>query len=262
MTAVAGIVLAGGRSARMGTAKAALEWHGSTLLRRVVGIVARAVEGPVVVVRAPDQSLPPLPSAIEVLEDPVEGQGPLAGIAAGLAACAGRASVVFVCATDLPLLTHTCVLTIVAALSPDDEIAVPQGDGRDHPLAAAYRTAVAPRAQALLAAGERRATALLDASRTKRLPASTALRSCLTNLNTAEEYRAARALPVPEVTVTAAGRSRTVRAATLAMCGEPLDEEGRVELNGLLVPTDPEIPLVAGDRVAVTRVRRRRPSVG
>ena len=33
----AGIVLAGGRSSRMGAAKAALEWHGSTLVRRVAG---------------------------------------------------------------------------------------------------------------------------------------------------------------------------------------------------------------------------------
>ena len=37
MAQVAGIVLAGGRLSRMGTPKAALEWHGSTLLRRVVG---------------------------------------------------------------------------------------------------------------------------------------------------------------------------------------------------------------------------------
>ena len=37
MARAAGIVLAGGRSSRMGTPKAALEWHGSTLLRRVVG---------------------------------------------------------------------------------------------------------------------------------------------------------------------------------------------------------------------------------
>ena len=49
----AGIVLAGGRSSRMGTPKAALEWHGSTLLRRVVGLVGRSVDGPVIVVCAP-----------------------------------------------------------------------------------------------------------------------------------------------------------------------------------------------------------------
>ena len=49
MADAAGIVLAGGRSSRMGSPKAALEWHGSTLLRRVAGIVGRAVDGPVVV---------------------------------------------------------------------------------------------------------------------------------------------------------------------------------------------------------------------
>ncbi|MGH3167275.1 MAG: molybdenum cofactor guanylyltransferase, partial [Trebonia sp.] len=34
MATSAGVVLAGGRSSRMGTPKAALEWHGSTLLYR------------------------------------------------------------------------------------------------------------------------------------------------------------------------------------------------------------------------------------
>ncbi|MDF3051507.1 MAG: molybdopterin-guanine dinucleotide biosynthesis protein A-like protein [Pseudonocardia sp.] len=49
----AGVVLVGGRSVRMGASKAALEWHGSTLLRRTVGAVARVVDGPVVIVREP-----------------------------------------------------------------------------------------------------------------------------------------------------------------------------------------------------------------
>ena len=42
MAQAAAIVLAGGRSSRMGSPKAELEWHGSTLLRRVTGLVARA----------------------------------------------------------------------------------------------------------------------------------------------------------------------------------------------------------------------------
>ena len=70
----------------MGAPKAALEWHGSTLLRRTVGIVARATGGPVVVVRARGQELPPLPPGTEVVDDPREGLGPVQGIAAGLAA--------------------------------------------------------------------------------------------------------------------------------------------------------------------------------
>ncbi|MEZ0294645.1 MAG: molybdenum cofactor guanylyltransferase, partial [Solirubrobacteraceae bacterium] len=44
----AGVVLAGGRSSRMGTPKAWLEWHGTTLLRRTCGIVGRGTGGPIV----------------------------------------------------------------------------------------------------------------------------------------------------------------------------------------------------------------------
>jgi 2-C-methyl-D-erythritol 4-phosphate cytidylyltransferase len=61
MSSSAGIVLTGGRSSRMGTPKAALEWHGSTLLHRTIGILARVTDGPVVVVRAAGQDLPALP---------------------------------------------------------------------------------------------------------------------------------------------------------------------------------------------------------
>ncbi len=67
----------------MGTSKAGLPWHGSTLLRRTVGVVARGVAGPVVVVRAPDQPLPELPPDVEIREDDQEGLGPLQGLAIG-----------------------------------------------------------------------------------------------------------------------------------------------------------------------------------
>jgi molybdopterin-guanine dinucleotide biosynthesis protein A len=59
----AAIVLAGGRSRRMGRPKALLDWHGSTLVHRAAGLVAREVDGPVVVVRAAGQPLPALPAA-------------------------------------------------------------------------------------------------------------------------------------------------------------------------------------------------------
>ena len=40
---VAGIVLVGGGSSRMGTGKATLEWHGSTLLHRTASVLIRSV---------------------------------------------------------------------------------------------------------------------------------------------------------------------------------------------------------------------------
>jgi molybdenum cofactor guanylyltransferase len=181
----------------MGTPKAALEWHGSTLLSHVTGIVARATGGPVVVVRAPGQELPPLSDEIELVEDPEEGRGPLQGIAAGLAAVADRADVAFVSAVDAPFLHPGFVRAVVDALRPGDDVAVPVADGRAHPLSAAYRTSVLATAEELLAAGQLRATGLVEACRARELEASKLPGGVdsLLNLNEPADYQAALVRP-------------------------------------------------------------------
>src|SRR5215475_12926714 len=127
MPGFAGVVLAGGRSSRMGTPKAALEWHGSTLLRRTVGVLARAAGGPVVVVRAPGQELPELPKGTLIADDPREGKGPVQGIAAGLAALRGQADVAFVSSTDLPYLHPAFIRRVLRAVAESDgtDVALP-----------------------------------------------------------------------------------------------------------------------------------------
>src|SRR3954463_1659609 len=146
----AGIVLAGGRSSRMGTPKAWLDWHGSTLLRRTCGVVTRGVGGPGVGVRAPGQDLPEVPAGIRVVEDAREGQGPLQGLLAGLEAV--DEEVAFVASTDMPFL-HPRFVAAVCAAARDVDAAVPQLGGFRQPLAAAYRTALAPLVGELVAHG-------------------------------------------------------------------------------------------------------------
>jgi molybdopterin-guanine dinucleotide biosynthesis protein A len=212
----------------MGSAKANLEWHGSTLLRRTVGIVARATRGPVVVVRAAGQELPPLPPGVHVTQDPRPGQGPLQGIAAGLAAAAAEgAGVAFVASTDLPFLHPAFVRRVLALLPDDADIALPVARGYRQPLAAAYRTSLATAADQLVAAGKAKpgflfterpvasvsdAALLGDAELARLDPAL----DSLVNVNTPEEYAEARSRPEPLVSVLVPGREPTsVRASTL-----------------------------------------------
>ncbi|MBA3745972.1 MAG: molybdenum cofactor guanylyltransferase, partial [Solirubrobacterales bacterium] len=164
----AAIVLAGGRSERMGVPKALLEWHGSTLLRRAVGIVGRAV-GPVVVVRAAGQELPPLPARTEVVEDALEGRGPLQGIAAGLEAIGDRAALVFVTAVDAPLLHPALVEYVLRSLTYDCDVALPHAHGFPQPLAAAERMSIAARLDELLAEGRLATRDLLEDLRVREL---------------------------------------------------------------------------------------------
>ena len=153
MPGYAGVVLAGGRSSRMGTPKAALEWHGSTLLRRTVGILARATGGPVVVVRAPGQDLPALPPDVEVADDPQEGKGPVQGLAAGLAVLLDRADAAFVSSTDMPFLHPAFVRRVLRAVAEGADVGLPVARGYPQPLAAAYRTTLASTADRLVQAG-------------------------------------------------------------------------------------------------------------
>ena len=79
---VGAVVLAGGRSSRMGRPKALLDWHGRPAVAHAVEVVRDGVGGgPVCVVRAPGQELPPLDAI--VVDDPVAYGGPLAGSARG-----------------------------------------------------------------------------------------------------------------------------------------------------------------------------------
>lgn len=274
-----GVVLAGGRSSRMGTAKAMLEWHGSTLLRRVTGVVERAVDGRVIVVRAPDQRLPELASTVSVREDPEEGLGPMQGLAVGLAAAAEHAGTAFVCSTDLPFLHVDFVRAVLRgferpAVEGGPDVVLPYVGGFRQPMAAGYRTELAPTVEKLLEAGRRRPAHLLEECHVTQLDDATLLADrrlagvdpdldSVVNINEPADYRAARDRPAPEVTVERYGvlatrtgerGRRTIRAATV---GEALEQmrltfDGHIvaAVNGDQIGNDPELPLVAGDSVA------------
>ncbi|MBW0013082.1 molybdenum cofactor guanylyltransferase [Mycobacterium sp.] len=186
---LAGVVLAGGESRRMGRDKATLPGPdgAATLAEYVVGVVAQRCD-PVFVMAAPGQPLPTLQARI--IRDDVRGLGPLPATGRGLRA-AGEAGArfAFVCAVDMPLLTADLVDDLVRLAAETDADLVLPWDGRSHPLAAVYRTDLAERIDALVAAGERRMSALIDASDAQQivLPGSRAL----TNVNTDAELRAA-----------------------------------------------------------------------
>jgi molybdenum cofactor guanylyltransferase len=267
----AGIVLAGGRSSRMGTPKAALEWYGSTLLRRTTGILSRVTDGPVIVVRAPGQALPELAAGVEVVDDPREGLGPVQGLAAGLAAVGGQAEIAFVCSTDLPFLHPAFVRRVLRVAQEGPDVALPLARGYPQPLAAAYRTALAPAAARLVAEGRLRPAFLFDECSVSRLD-DAALRAdpvlaaldpdldSVLNVNEPADYQAARARPAPQITIQRFGTladghrgPEQARAATVAgaaaAAGLALDGHIVAALNGDQITRDGQTPLAAGDTV-------------
>jgi molybdopterin-guanine dinucleotide biosynthesis protein A len=162
----AGIVLAGGRSTRFGRDKLAEPYLGLPILEHTVRRVA-AVCHEVVLVLAPAHDVPSLPAdlPVRVARDAVEGEGPLAGVLAGLGVVGSEHALVV--GGDMPDLRADVLLEMlrVAGEAPADAVALRDGE-RFRPLPCVLRVAPAVRrARALLDAGHRRLRDLLDATR-------------------------------------------------------------------------------------------------
>ena len=121
--------------------KAGLEWHGSTLLRRTTGILARVTDGPVIVVRAAGQALPRCRRTSRPWT--TRGRvGPVQGIAAGLAVLAFGADSLHQL-DRLPFLHPAFVRRVLRAVQDGADVGPPIACGYPQPLAAAYRITLA-----------------------------------------------------------------------------------------------------------------------
>jgi molybdopterin-guanine dinucleotide biosynthesis protein A len=194
VAAVAGIVLCGGQSTRMGRPKAWLPFGPEVMLQRVVRILSQVVS-PIVVVAAVEQQVPDLPQGVEIVRDEHEALGPLAGLAAGLGALEGRAAAAYASSCDVPLLSAAFVEQVVAALG-DYDLAIPRDGEYLHPLAAVYMTRLAARARELVLANRLRPVFLLEQARAREIDVSELRRvdpdlRSLRNINTPSDYAAA-----------------------------------------------------------------------
>ena len=191
---VGGIVLAGGKSSRMGVAKAALPFGPELMVLRIIRLLGSVVR-PIVVVAAAEQELPALPAEVLVARDERKGRGPLEGLLAGLTAIASDAEAAYATSCDVPLLVPDFVRAMIGRLG-EYEIVVPVEGEFAHPLAAVYRTSVWPMVRELLAADQLRPAFLFDRVSTLRVPVEE-LRDAdpqlltLRNLNRPEDYLAA-----------------------------------------------------------------------
>ena len=179
---VTAIVLAGGASIRFGTDKLAAEVSGRPLLHHALAAVA-AVADRIVVVVGPEAAGPSVPAEligrVSFAHDAEPFRGPLAGLAAGLAALdegpGTGAAVALVAGGDMPWLEPAVLRLLVASLADDPGLgaATLEADPASA-LPMAVRTSLAlPAAQALLAEHRRALRGLLARMPSTILPAAT-----------------------------------------------------------------------------------------
>jgi len=183
-------ILAGGKSMRMGTDKAFVDFEGRTLLARALDL-AREVSADVRIIGSKDKFAP----FASVVEDEFLGCGPLAGIHAALRSSHTELNVIL--AVDMPFVSRSFLEYLIeqACDVPTAAAVVPRWNEGWQPLCAIYRRRFAIAAEEALRAGRNRIDLLFDAASTRVIKRDELERAGFSsdlfrNMNTPEELQA------------------------------------------------------------------------
>ena len=142
------VILAGGKSSRMGRDKAFLEIGGQTLLARQIKLARETGAAEILISGRADADYSSL--NCRVLQDNFPDAGPLAGIERALDAA--QSPLLLVLAVDFPGMNAELLRRFVARC-PENFGAIPRINGNMEPLAAIYPTSAHQLAAAQIAGG-------------------------------------------------------------------------------------------------------------
>lgn len=194
MDGVSAFVLVGGKSTRMGTDKAFVEFGGCTLLARALQLATSTCSEAWIV--GPRQRFA---SFGQVVEDVFPNQGPLGGIHAALRT--SNTDLNFLVAVDLPFVEVGFVRYLVdQAQSGKAMVTVPRAAGGCQPLCAIYRKPFADVAEQALQQAANKIDQLfaqvdVRAIEENEMKAAGFSPEIFRNLNTQEDLRVARGSP-------------------------------------------------------------------
>jgi molybdopterin-guanine dinucleotide biosynthesis protein A len=144
---LAAFVLAGGKSSRMGTDKAFLEYRGSTLLAHAIDL-SKAVSDDVKIVGSREK----FGAYGAVVEDVFSECGPLGGIHAALTNSVADLNLIL--AVDMPFISTQFLKYVIGQASGVNyTVVIPRSESRLQPLSAVYRRGFATIAEQALLAG-------------------------------------------------------------------------------------------------------------
>ena len=194
MPHVSGVILAGGKSRRMGGApKALIPFGERPLIEHIADTLGAVLPDCLVVTNSPE--------LYAFLGRPMVGDaypegGSLGGIYTGLSAVPGDAALCVAC--DMPFLSRELV-AYLAGRAGEADVVIPEAAGELQTLHAVYGRACLSAMERNLRAGRLKITSFFDAVRVLRVPASDVARFtdpdlAFMNLNTPDDFARARAV--------------------------------------------------------------------
>ena len=164
---VTGVILAGGKSSRMGSNKALLPYRGGRFIEAIYRQLSALFEEVVVVTNTPEQYAF---LNCRMVSDLYHDMGALAGLHAGVAH--SRTPHIFAVACDMPYLSDAVIRTLVARRH-QSEVIIPEGKNGLEPLHAVYCRSCLPAMETALQTGKRRLISFFPAVQVTIVPGDT-----------------------------------------------------------------------------------------
>ena len=182
-----GIILAGGKSSRMGHDKALLQFGDQTLLEHLTSLLRSIFEETLIVVDQKDKLKGLALGEAKVYEDLVRERGPLGGIYTGLCYSKNKASCVLTC--DMPFIDEIFLRQLVDFWEGDcDALSFKNLQGKLEPFPGIYARPSRDLMRLLLERGEGAIHRFLECAVVKPLVLKEEKIRVLTNMNYIEDY--------------------------------------------------------------------------
>lgn len=188
---VTAVVLAGGRSSRMGQNKALLQLGQRTMIERVVDTLEEIFEEIIVVTDTPQ--VYKMLKDVKFINDrmDMEEKNSLIGLYSGLDE--SKNPYVFVVACDMPFLNRNVIKYMIDLLEDEDDVLIPFLDGHYQSLHAIYGKRCLPEFEKFLKSGQYKISRILEGVNVKQINKEDIIKKdpsllCFENINTYEQY--------------------------------------------------------------------------
>lgn len=180
MSKVSGIILAGGRSSRMGQDKGMMYFRGEPMIAWVI----QSLKGVTTNISISTNDVKYTQWGFPIIQDEVTQQGPLAGVVAALEQSKNQMNVIVSC--DMPFMRPVVLLRLLEE-SKNAEITIPIVGGKSYPLCGCYQKSCTPKLRKLLMKGERKMKTVIQNFKLKEVEFPIVWESYFQNINTPKE---------------------------------------------------------------------------
>lgn len=179
---ITGIILAGGKSSRIGSDKGFLLLNEKAFIQHIIEAMQPLVNDIIIVSNNPDYDI----FNLKRVTDLMENSGPLAGIYTGLHHSNTENNLVLSC--DVPLINTETLKKLTTNIEEHIDVIQLESKGKTMPLIAIYKTHCKNKFFELLQQGEKRLRFAVKQCNVKTITLNTELEKFTVNINTTNQF--------------------------------------------------------------------------